>query len=152
MRLERVAQGLVWALCWLGGFGFATQSPGQERADLPRQRTLLTGSRVVGSPDPPLPYQAVVAYPDLKAKKPVFLVADPVHVRSATRAAPGLPFEEYERFIVGQHQQGVLLSFAQTGTGRKTNPFLKVPGIEVLSLAFHPRYAENRFVFLHTLQ
>ena len=148
MSAQGVAIRLVLAFVCLGCFGFATQSPGQTIAELPRQRSLLTVSRVVGSPDPPLPYQAVVAYPELKMAKPVFLVADPMRVRSLTRDAPGFPFEEYERFIVGQHQNGVLLSFAKSGAGRTTHTFLRVPGVEVLSLAFHPQHAKNRSVFL----
>ncbi|MFN7806263.1 MAG: PQQ-dependent sugar dehydrogenase [Planctomycetaceae bacterium] len=148
--LRRAVNWVGVTVLLLGALAAADERPESRPQGLPRERVMLTGSRVVGSPEPPLPYEAVVAYPELKARKPVFLVADPERVRSAVRDAPGLPFDEYERFIVGEHQNGMLLSFSKTGTGRKAFPFLKAPGVEVLSMAFHPQYTKNRLVFFYT--
>ncbi|MFN5298957.1 MAG: PQQ-dependent sugar dehydrogenase [Planctomycetaceae bacterium] len=110
-------------------------------------RVPFTNSRVVGSPAAPLPYEVTPLYPDLRVKAPVFLVADPVPIRSPVRFAPGQPFEKFLRLLVGQ-RSGPVLSFLVSGTGKLTAPFLDLSKTDTLSLALHPRFAENRSVFV----
>lgn len=101
----------------------------------PARRIPLTTSKVVGSPEPPLPYRVVRAYPKLKVSHPI-----------AVAHLPGT-------------DQMLLL-----GAGRSYGPttlyrFRDDPAVEmletVLELAdtatdftFHPRFAENGYVFI----
>lgn len=44
---------------------------------LPERRVAWTSSRVVGSPDPPLPYRAVKAFPKLSFRNSLYVACEP---------------------------------------------------------------------------
>ena len=110
----------------------------------PPVRTPWTTSRVVGSPDPPPPFQVVRAFPKVKLTHPLLLAR----------------FPGTGRFVVGE-QAGVLYSFADRSdasaellfdlrTEVKTVGSLPdAAGVEaVYGFAFHPDFATNRHCFV----
>ncbi|MFM7163039.1 MAG: hypothetical protein ACKO3P_22020, partial [Planctomycetaceae bacterium] len=132
--------GFVWFL--MAGEVARAAAPMAEATRIP-----LADLRVVGSPDPPLPYEVATVFTDLKVSTPVLLVADPLAIRNRVRSSPGEPFGAHQRFVIGQ-RYGRLATFSSSGTGKTTTLFLNLTPAEVLSLAFHPRYEENRHVFV----
>ena len=103
-------------------------------------RTPWTTSRVVGSPDPPPPFEVVRVFPRLKFDHPLLIVRYPGG----------------NRLVVGE-QAGVLYSFADNQQAKAELFFdlrkeLKTvhlhPGAKaveaVYGLAFHPNFAKNR--------
>ena len=121
------------------------------------RRTQWTGSRVVGSPEPPSPFVATRAYPNLRFDRPLHLAV-----------APGV-----DRWFVCQ-EMGQVYSFPRGDDGAaKAEPFLDArrrdPGHakageskvgeskvgeskvgesrRLWSVAFHPRFAENGHVY-----
>ncbi len=134
MRLGLVGAALVVAAC-----------PGSAAPEGPQEgRTAWTTSRVVGSPDPPPPFQVVRVHPNLKFDHPLLIVRYP----------------EADRMVVGE-QAGVLYSFVDGPDAKaelffdlrrelKTLPLL--PGAKeveaVYGLAFHPDFASNRQCFV----
>jgi putative heme-binding domain-containing protein len=103
-----------------------------------------TGSRIVGSPDPPPPFKVVRAFPQLKFRHPLLMAR-----------CPGS-----DRLFVGE-QSGVLYSFPAKPDAKAELFFdlrkeLKTislhpeaSGVEaVYGLAFHPDFEKNRQCFL----
>jgi putative heme-binding domain-containing protein len=112
--------------------------------DAKPKRVPWTSSRVVGTPDPPPQYKAVVAFPNLKFDKPLLL----------TRA-PGT-----NRLFVGE-QHGRIYSFENRPDAtadlfvdltKEVKTIEQHPGakeVEALyGLVFHPRFPENRECFV----
>ncbi|HET6884241.1 MAG TPA: PQQ-dependent sugar dehydrogenase [Pirellulales bacterium] len=98
--------------------------------------TPVTTSRVIGSPDPPLPYRAGRTLPELSLTFPVYVTAEPGTGRL---------------WIIDQP-----VSYGPTRIARTTGEPGAL-GLETLlqmdeglaySLAFHPNFRENGFVFL----
>ncbi|MDB5297605.1 MAG: gdhB [Phycisphaerales bacterium] len=106
------------------------------------QRVPWTGSRVVGSPEPASPFVEARSYPALKFDHPVHAVIAP----------------DGGRWFVVQ-ETGQVLSFpAADDAAAKADPFLdcqardpktgkRAPSRRVWSIAFHPRFAENGYVY-----
>jgi uncharacterized repeat protein (TIGR03806 family) len=97
----------------------------------PLPRVPLTTSRVVGSPDPPLPYRVRPAFPDLKIPFPIAIAHEPgtesllvIHQASAWGGA------------------GRVVRVKDTA-----EELLKVDGV-AYGLAFHPDYRANGFLFV----
>ncbi len=127
-------------------FGSSATEPPEPRDADPAKfvRTPWTTSRVVGSPDPPPPFQVARAFPNLKFEHPLLLVR-----------CPGS-----DRFVVGE-QAGVLYSFPDRPDAKadllcdlrkeiKTihlHPEAKEVEA-VYGLAFHPDFATNRQCFV----
>lgn len=116
---------------------------------LAAERVPWTGSRVVGSPDPPPPYEIVRAFPKLKFDRPIFLT----------------PCPGSDRLFVGE-QAGVIHSFPNRPDAT-AEVFLDLtkelqtlqlhPGAKgidmVYGLAFHPDFERNRQCFIcYTLE
>ncbi|MGE3314487.1 MAG: PQQ-dependent sugar dehydrogenase, partial [Planctomycetaceae bacterium] len=105
-------------------------------APVPAKRTQWTKSRVVGSPEPPLPYDVERVFPKLTFNMPVDLVSMPGSDRM---------------FVV--EQNGKVLSFVNQSDVATSELVLDaakdLPGVkQTYSLAFHPRFAENRYCYL----
>jgi len=94
------------------------------------KRIPLTTSRVVGSPDPPLPLRAKRAWPGLNFHHPLFIGRD--------AASDG--------FLVVE-QAGRVLAVPRDQSA-STNLFLEVKDHECYSFHFHPGFATNRQVFV----
>ncbi len=113
----------------------ATTASSQNASELVR-RPAWTTSRVSGSPEPPSPYLIERVQPQLKLSEPLELVA-----------LPGS-----RRLIVVEHH-GKIYSFPNDkevstpdlfADPRQWKPEIQ----EVYSVAFHPQFAQNRFVYL----
>jgi glucose/arabinose dehydrogenase len=113
------------------------QSPRPQSAAAPALDHLapLTTSRVVGSPEPPDPYRAVKAYPDLKVRYPVAIASQPGS----------------DRFLMITEEQ----SYGPTKIVRLTDDpkassverLMDVDGV-AYDFAFHPRFAENGHFYI----
>jgi glucose/arabinose dehydrogenase len=99
----------------------------------PDGRAAWTASRVAGSPDPPLPYRARRAFPKLSFKQPVHMAGEPGTGR-----------------LLVVELEGKVHAFANDPAAEKTDLWLESKGTWFYSVAFHPRYAENRQVFVFT--
>ena len=112
-------------------FAIAQADPSGSQKRLP-----WTTSRVVGSPEPPLPYVTERAFPSLKFNNSLDLVA-----------APGSD----RLFIV--EQSGKIFSFLDRQDATKADLVVdladKIPGVkETYSLAFHPDFERNRYCYI----
>ncbi len=98
------------------------------------QRALWTTSRVVGSPEPPAPYTSESAFPKLKFDHPTDIVS-----------APGS-----DRLFVAEHLSRHIYSFPNRPDAEHAELFidLQQEGREIWSLAFHPGFVTNGFVYV----
>ncbi len=99
-------------------------------------RVPWTTSRITGTPEPPPPYRAEVAFPKLVFDRPLLL-----------EAVPGT-----DRLIVGE-VDGSLLTFLNRPDTSVKDVAIELasngrPCVALYGLAFHPRFEENRQVFL----
>ncbi|MBI3469383.1 MAG: PQQ-dependent sugar dehydrogenase [Planctomycetes bacterium] len=94
------------------------------------RRIAWTTSRVVGSPDPPLPYRAERAFSKLDFVHPLYLASEPGRGR-----------------ILVVEQAGKTLAFANQPDVSATEVFCEIPEHDTYSLAFHPDYLRNRYVY-----
>jgi uncharacterized repeat protein (TIGR03806 family) len=94
-------------------------------------RAPLLTSRVIGSPEPPLPYRAKQVFPALKWNHPLYITTEPAS----------------DRLLVVE-QNGRILSFPNDVSVTSTNIFLELADHETYSLRFHPGFATNHFVFV----
>ncbi len=128
-----LCSGLVGALV-VFGFTFSADEPKRKAKPFGiEQRVAWTTSRVIGSPDPPPPYQARRAFAKLTFDRPRFLTCEP----------------DGSRFMVTQ-RGGKILSFKNDPETATTDVFCDVGDLDVYSLTFHPRYQENGFVYVFT--
>ena len=122
-------------ICWLAIRGVWADSPvnESETARKPfntKQREYWTTGNIHGSPDPPDPYITEDAFPKLKLFEPLSVGWVPGSNRFGVATRPGKIYTFENRSDV--EQADLLLDIKQTTYG----------------VAFHPRFAENRFFFL----
>jgi len=103
-----------------------------------RQRVTWVNSRLRGTAEPPLPFRAVRAYPQLKLFKPVFV-----------RAEPGS-----DRLVFVDHagdwaDPGGLRVCRDAADVAESVPLLALDRM-IYGFCFHPKYAENGFIYLLT--
>ncbi len=103
-----------------------------------RQRIPWTESRMVGSPDPPLPYRVVRAYEKLPLFAPVYL-----------RPEPGT-----DRIFFVDHkgdwkEPGGLRYFTDNAEADSSKPLIALDRL-VYGFCFHPKYRENKHLYLIT--
>jgi uncharacterized repeat protein (TIGR03806 family) len=99
----------------------------------------VAGSRVIGSPDPPLPYRAVRALPNLKLSFPIAVHAQPgdgrlliIDQAAAYGNARVIRAAAAESAADSPDAIEVLLDLDESAYG----------------LAFHPRFAENGYIYV----
>jgi putative heme-binding domain-containing protein len=139
LSLIIVAGCLAWS-----AFALAQTSVHEKSKSAKSTRIPWTGSRIVGSPDPPPPFKVVRAFPNLKFEHPLLMTRYPGS----------------DRLIVGE-QDGVLYSFPARSDAKADLFFdlrkeLKTislhpeaKGVEmVYGLAFHPDFDKNRQCFV----
>lgn len=99
------------------------------------QRTPWTTSRVVGTPEPPLPYTTRAFRPDLTLKNPVFVIAEP-GTRDLLVVLQGGEADRPSRIVR-------IAEDPKAGGPSGVEPVLEIPGRLVYSVAFHPGHATN---------
>jgi uncharacterized repeat protein (TIGR03806 family) len=99
------------------------------------RRIPWTTSRIVGSPEPPLPLRAVRAFPQLKFDQPLYVISEPAVAPASGRM-----------FVV--EQKGKILTFANNPAVERTDVFLALVDRDTYGMTFHPKFADNRFVFI----
>ncbi len=101
------------------------------------RRIPWTTSRVVGTPDPPLPYTTEPFLPQLPLKNPLFVIAE-----------PGTP----DLLVILQgsdsERSSRILRVSGTTADPTSTPLLEVPRPLVYSVAFHPEYRTNGFLYV----
>jgi glucose/arabinose dehydrogenase len=130
MMLSRDA-GLVSVVLLLAALNLPADEAGPFGME---KRVLWTTSRVVGSPEPPAPYATESAFPKLTFDHPIDLVA-----------APGS-----DQLFVAEHMSGHIYRFPNRPDVDRAELFLDLrqEGRELWSLAFHPGFETNRFVYV----
>lgn len=101
------------------------------------ERVPLTTSRVVGSPDPPLPYRVTRALPQLKLSFPIY--------------AAGQPGSDRMILVAQENSYGpaAVLRVRSDGSSAEVEKLFDVPnGGVAYSVCFHPKFAENGYFFL----
>ena len=88
-------------------------------------------SRLIGSPDPPLPYRAKRTFPKLEFKHPLYITHLP----------------ETELMVVVEQSQRIL-AFTNFAEATTTNVFCFIRDHETYSVIFHPGYTSNRFAYV----
>ena len=96
----------------------------------------LTTSRVVGSPDPPLPYSYQRVYPNLKLSFPVSIIHQPGSDRLWTIT------------VDGAKGATILRRFVDSPEVSETEILLPADDRIATDVVFHPRFRENGFVYL----
>ncbi len=120
---------------------FASAAESDPVAMTLKNRERFVDSRVIGSPDPPLPFRTVRAFPDLKLDWPV-----DVQVEPGTR-----------NFIVIVEAGSYGPTLIKRASSLATDAQVAAPDILQLlidpkgvaySIAFHPKFAENGFMYI----
>jgi uncharacterized repeat protein (TIGR03806 family) len=99
------------------------------------RRIPWTTSRVVGSPDPPLPYRAVQVWPKLKLTQPLYLIREPGTQRM-------LVIEQ-----LSEKQKGRIRRIEVGADVETATTILELDRL-IYALTFHPEFAKNRYVFV----
>ena len=98
----------------------------------------LTTSRLVGSPEPPLPYRVRRAYPGLTLKQPIYIERE-----------PGTDNLLLIHYTGGTGGTGRIVRMVDDPDVSETELLLECPRF-VYGLTFHPEYEQNGFLYLHT--
>jgi glucose/arabinose dehydrogenase len=112
--------------------------PSESRPFGLERRIPWTTSRVIGSPEKPLPYRTVRAYPQLTLKQPLTFKVEPgtkniwVVQHLGNWAGPGRVVRFPSRDDVTEKDSEQLLALDHI----------------IYGLAFHPKFAENRYVYI----
>jgi uncharacterized repeat protein (TIGR03806 family) len=101
------------------------------------RRIPWTTSRVIGSPDPPLPYTVERVFTNLTWKEPIFVTPEPDTKRLFVVSVGG----EKER-------PSRILSVMDDSNSDKPEAFLEVTNFLVYSFTFHPGYRTNGYIFV----
>ena len=105
-------------------------------AEEPMQRVLWNESRVIGSPEPPPPYRIARAYPELTLHRPIYVRAEPGSDRLFVVTVDG-----------GDSGPASIRSFVDRPEVAAADLLLESDRL-IYGFAFHPRYAENRHLFV----
>jgi uncharacterized repeat protein (TIGR03806 family) len=114
----------------------ASEPTVETRADDAGRRIRWTGSKIAGMPEPPPPYSVELAFPNLKFELPVVLV----------------PAKGTNRLFLGG-LKGRIVSFPNDPGCRKADLMFDMatlhPDLTMFyGLIFHPRFDENRYVYV----
>jgi uncharacterized repeat protein (TIGR03806 family) len=104
------------------------------------ERIPWTTSRLIGTPSPPLPYRAVRVFEQIPLQAPLYLLAEP-------KGTAGSPVGKPERLFVVE-QKGRIMAFRNLSDVRDPEPFVEIEDHDTYGMTFHPRYAENSWVYV----
>lgn len=103
------------------------------------KRIPWTTSKLVGSPEPPLPYTVAKVFEKLELKAPIYLAEEPVTGNLLAVLAGG----EADR-------PSRILRFSNRPDANVAGTYFELPGRLIYSICFHPDFEHNHFVFLFT--
>src|SRR6266446_3892938 len=96
-----------------------------------------TTSRLIGSPDPPLPYTVEKTFTNIKLERPLFIIAEPGTDRL---------------FVIEQggetNKPSRILELRDDPNADHAETFLAVSNYLVYSFTFHPGYRTNGYIYL----
>lgn len=123
-----------WGMAWVAVatvVAIASDAFGADDAIPPRVK--WTTSKVIGSPEPPSPYQTVPVFTKLPLEKPLYV-----------RAEPG-----NDSYLAVEHQENKarLIRFRNDPEATEREILLE-PNRQLYAVTFHPRYVENGYIFL----
>lgn len=115
---------------------FIGPKPDQVRPHGLNNRVPLTTSKVAGSPDPPPPYHAVRAFPNLKIRFPIMVCRQ--------------PGAELLLALVHERSEGGVTSLVRFKDDPEVTDFETLLTLQgtAYDLTFHPRFAENGHIFV----
>ena len=133
--MQRVILGVaavvgLWGSSLDAGDGFTVQEDGT------LERILWNDSRVVGSPEPPLPYRPVRTYENLDLHRPVYVEREPGTNRMLL-------------ITLDEPDQGpsTLRAFDDSEDVAESEVLIHFKR-QILGYAFHPNYLENGYLFV----
>ncbi len=103
------------------------------------RRIPWTTSKLIGSPEPPLPYIVARVFEDVELKAPIYLAEEPVSGKLLVVLAGGEP-----------DRPSRIVQFSNAPDATVADPFFELPRRLIYSICFHPDYAQNRQVFVFT--
>jgi glucose/arabinose dehydrogenase len=128
----------LWALVL--GAGLASESLcAAEAAHGLERRVAWNGSRLRGSPEPPLPYTVEKTFTNLTWKSPLYLAEEPGSDRLLVVLAGGEP-ERPSRILRVREKA--------TATEADRELYFELPRRLIYSVCFDPGYSSNRFLYL----
>ena len=101
------------------------------------ERPVWKGTRLVGSPEPPLPYTVEPTFAKIPWKTPLYLADEPGTDRLWVIQQGG-----------EANRPSTIVRVKNDPAATETETVLSVSGRLVYSVAFHPRYADNGYVFV----
>lgn len=96
----------------------------------------LTTSKVLGSPEPPAPYQPRKAFPKLKLNFPIF----GANVPGSDWMLAGIQPRAYA--------PATLIRFRDNADVDSFDKLLELPEMTIYNATFHPKFAENGFLYI----
>ncbi len=114
---------------------FASGSESNPTLQTLQARPHFADSKVVGSPEPPLPYRATRAYPDLKLEWPVDVQVEPGSKRF-------LVIEEQ-----GPYGPTKLMRTTDASNHTELEMLFETKGV-AYNILFHPKFLENGFMYV----
>jgi uncharacterized repeat protein (TIGR03806 family) len=134
--LDRGRAAACFAFALVLSFESTVRGDDRKAPPADERRIPWTASRMAGTPEPPPPYTIEPAFPRLKFEKPVLIV----------------PAMGTDRLFVGQ-LGGKVVSFPNDPACAKADLAIDLAArpagcVALYGLAFHPRYDENRHVYL----
>lgn len=129
---------LICSSCVTIGFGADQESPPADRILLwpDGHRPVLSTSRVIGSPEPPLPYTTQRLYPKLKLNFPVAVVHQPGSDRMWTIT------------LDGPRGMTNIRRFVDDIDVSETEVVVPADDRVDYDIVFHPRFLQNGFVYV----
>jgi uncharacterized repeat protein (TIGR03806 family) len=103
------------------------------------RRIPWTSSRLVGSPEPPLPYTVAKTFTHLEWKSPIYIAPEPGTDRLLVVLAGGEP-----------ERPSRVLRLKDDPAAAEAETFLEIERRLIYSVAFHPAYGQNGFLFVFT--
>src|SRR2546427_2332265 len=129
---------LIMAVCMMGDLPSLHGADEQQPFGIDH-RIPWTTSRVVGSPEPPLPYTVEKTFTNIAWKAPLFIIAEP----------------DTDYLLVAQQggekeRPSKVLRLPDDPAADHTETFLEVTNRLIYSMTFHPGYRTNGHVYVFT--
>src|SRR5882724_2331007 len=131
----------VWfalvGICVLGALLTVKLHAADEQSFGIDHRIQWTTSRLIGSPDPPLPYTVEKTFTNIKLEHPIFIIAEP----------------GTERLFVTQqggetNKPSLILQLRDDPNTEEAETFISITNRLVYSFTFHPGYRTNGYIYL----